>query len=157
GYMPDGSPIFLNGGNTNPSLQWQIDNQFNKEVTNRWIASQQFDFMLGSGIHLKNNSGLDTYVSEYGRFIDQRPWLAAQGTNSGSTQQRKNTRTQINNDLQLIVDQKPLLSERLQVNGLLGGTINAQDAASITGNGSTIVIPDYFNLGNFATQTVSAN
>jgi len=43
------------------------------------------------------------------------------------------------------------------VSGLIGGNIYSQDAAVITGNGTSIVIPNYFNLGNFATQTVTAN
>jgi hypothetical protein len=62
-------------------------------------------------------------------------------------------------DLTLNMDQRPfpILGDRLQISGLVGGNIYSQDAASLTGNGSTIVIPDYFNLGNFATQTVSAN
>ena len=41
GYQPDGTPVFLTSG-LQPSLQWQIANQFNKELTNRWIVSQQF-------------------------------------------------------------------------------------------------------------------
>src|SRR5262249_28836570 len=42
-----------------------------------------------------------------------------------------------------------------RVSGLLGGNIYSQDNAALTGNGTSIVIPDYYNLGNFATQTVT--
>lgn len=158
GYMPDGTPVFLSGGNNpQPSLQWQIANEYNTELTNRWIASQQFSLSAGPGFHLNNNAGLDTYVSEFGRFLNQRPWLAAIGTTSGSTQQRKSTQTTINDDMTLVMDQRSVRSSNFRISGLLGGNIYSQDVASITGNGTSIVIPNYFNIGNFATQTVQAN
>ena len=157
GYMPDGTPVFLTSGtNGQPSLQWQTANEFNTELTNRWVASQQFSLTLAPGVHLNNNAGLDTYVSEFGRFVNQRPWLAAIGTASGSTQQRKSTRTTINNDMTFVVDPRPLMHTGVTVSGLLGGNLYSQEAASLTGNGSSIVLPNYYNLGNFATQTVSA-
>ena len=156
GYMPDGTPVFLSSGNNpQPSLQWQVANEYNTEETNRWIGSQQFMLSIAPGLHLNNNAGLDTYVSEFGRFVNQRPWLAAQGITSGSTQQRKSTRTTINDDLTLVADAHPLLNTGIMLSGLLGGNIYSQDNAQITGSGSSIVLPNYYNLGNFATQTVS--
>jgi TonB-linked SusC/RagA family outer membrane protein len=153
GYQPDGTPTFLTSGLT-PSLQWQIANQYNTELTNRWIASQTFSFSLGKGVHLNNNAGLDTYVSEFGRFFNLKPWLAAASTN-GSTQQKKSTRTTINNDLTLVADPRTLGSSSFRISGLLGGNIYSQDGASITGSGTQIVLPNYYNLGNFANQSVS--
>ena len=155
GYMPDGSPVFL--GTNNPHFDWVAENQFNTEVTNRWIASQQFNYTVVPGFRLTNNWGLDTYVSEFGRFVDQRPWQAAQNLTSGSTQQRKSTRTTINDDLQLVMDSRPLGGTGVTVSALLGGNLYMQDAAFVQGSGSQIVIPDYFNLNNFAVQTTSAN
>lgn len=154
GYMPDGSPVFLTSG-LQPSLQWQTANQFNKELTNRWIASQQFVLAVAPGVHLNNNAGLDTYVSEFGRFLNQRPWLAAVGTTSGSTSQRTTTRTTINDDITLVADPRAIRSSNFRVSGLLGGNLYSQDNAALTGNGTSIVIPNYYNLGNFATQTVT--
>jgi TonB-linked SusC/RagA family outer membrane protein len=154
GYMPDGTPVFLTSGNQ-PSLQWQIANQYNKELTNRWIASQQFSLSVGPGIHVNNNAGLDTYVSEFGRFLNQRPWLAAVGTTSGSTSQRTTTRTTINDDLTLVADARPIRSSEFRVSGLIGGNLYSQDNAALTGNGSSIVLPNFYNLTNFATQTVT--
>src|SRR5262249_27345242 len=119
GYMPDGTPVFLTSG-LQPSLQWQTANQFNKELTNRWIASQQFVLSVAPGVHLNNNAGLDTYVSEFGRFANQRPWLAAVGTTSGSTQQKTTTRTTINDDLTLVADPRAIRSSNFRVSGLLG-------------------------------------
>jgi outer membrane receptor protein involved in Fe transport len=155
GYLPDGTPVFLStGNNPQPSLQWQTSNEFNKELTNRWIASQQFSVTVGPGIHLNNNAGLDTYVTEFGRFANLRPWLSADQT-SGSTSQKKSTRTTINNDLTLNLDPRQIRNSALQVSGLVGGNIYSQESASITGNGSDMVLPNYYNLGNFADQTVS--
>jgi len=155
GYMPDGSPVML--GTSSPSVQWLLDNEHNDESTNRWVASQQFRFTVAPGIHLSNNLGLDTYVSEYGRFLNERPWQTVQGLTSGSTQQRKTTRTTINDDMQLIMDGRPLFNTGITVNGLVGGNIYSEDAAYVEGRGSDIVIPGYYNLSNFATQRTSAN
>ena len=155
GYQPDGTPIML--GASQPSVQWQLDNEYNTEETNRWIASQQFRFAVGPGIHLSNNLGLDTYVSEYGRFLNERPWRTAQSLTSGSTRQRKSTRTTINDDLQLIMDSRPLMKTGVNVSAVLGGNVYSQDASYVEGTGSGIVIPGYYNLSNFATQTVRAN
>ena len=155
GYMPDGTPVML--GTSQPSIQWQLDNEFNTETTNRWIASQQFRLAVGSGVYLSNNWGLDTYVSEYGRFLNQRPWLTAQGMTSGFTRQRKTTSTRINDDLQLIVDDRPLGSSGVTVSGLLGGNLYSEDQAFIQGEGSGIVIPNFYSLSNFTTLFLSAN
>jgi TonB-linked SusC/RagA family outer membrane protein len=154
-WNPDGTPRFL-FGNT-PHFEWVAENETNSDVTNRWIVSQQFDAMIVSGVHLMNNWGLDTYVTESNRFINQRPWLAAVGTTSGSTRQAKTTFTSINNDLILAVDKRMIGQTGVGVSGLVGGNLLMSDRASVTGTGTSIVIPDYFNLSNFATQTVSGN
>jgi TonB-linked SusC/RagA family outer membrane protein len=155
GYMPDGSPVML--GTTTPSLAWLLDNEFNSETTNRWIASQQFRMTVAPGLYLSNNWGLDAYVSEYGRFLNQRPWLAAQGQTSGFTRQRKSTRTTINDDLQLIMDDRAIGSGGLTISGLVGGNLYSEDAAFVQGEGSGIIIPGYYSLSNFTTLAVSAN
>lgn len=155
GYMPDGTPVML--GTSQPSIQWLLDNEFNTETTNRWIASQQFRLAVAPGVYLSNNWGLDTYVSEYGRFLNERPWLTAQGLTSGFTRQRKTTNTRINDDLQLIVDDRALGSSGVTVSGLLGGNLYSEDQAFVQGEGSGIVIPGYYSLSNFTTLAVGAN
>lgn len=153
--MPDGSPVMF--GTNSPHYQWIAENEYNSELTNRWILSQQFQLRVFPGVVLSNNWGLDTYVSEFERFVNERPWRTAQNITSGSTQQRKNTRSSINDDLQLILEGRQLGESGLTVSALLGGNLYMQESAALTGNGTTIVIPDYFNLSNFVTQTVSAN
>jgi len=155
GYMPDGSAVLY--GTNNPSFDWLADNEYNSEVTTRWILSQQFGYKMFAGLRVQNNWGLDTYVSEYARFQNERPWRTAQNLTSGGTQQRKSTRTTINDDVQLVLDNRAVGSTGINVSGLLGGNLYMQDASFVQGDGSTIVIPGYYNLSNFATQTVSAN
>lgn len=154
-WMPDGSPVMF--GSNSPHYAWLAKNEYNTELTNRWIASQTFAYKVASGFRLTNNWGLDTYVSEYGRFVNERPWQTAQNITSGSTQQRKATRTTINDDIQLVMDDRALGRSGVTVSALVGGNIYMQDAAFVQGVGSSIVIPNYFNIGNFATQTVTAN
>ena len=57
----------------------------NTDLTNRWIVSQEFGYRITPGIVLSNTWGLDTYVSEFGRFANERPWRTATGNTSGST------------------------------------------------------------------------
>lgn len=154
-WNPDGTPRFLFG--QTPHFQWTAENETNTDVTNRWIVSQQFDATILPGVHLMNTWGLDTYVTETNRFVNQRPWLAAVGTNSGSTRQQKTTYNSINNDLILSVDKRMVGSTGIGVSGMVGGNLLMTDRSQIVGNGSTIVLPDYYNLSNFVTQTVSAN
>lgn len=153
--LADGSLVMF--GTNSPHYSWISENEFNTELTNRWIASQQFGYTVAPGLRLINNGGLDTYVSEYGRFVNERPWLTAQNLTSGSTQQRKSTRTTINDDIQLILEGRKVANSGVTVSALVGGNLYMQDASFVQGSGSTIVIPNFFNVGNFATQTVSAN
>ena len=153
-WLADGSPLMF--GTNSPHFQWLAENEFNTDLTNRWIVSQQFGYRVAEGLTLTNLWGLDTYVSEFGRFANERPWRTAQNITSGSTTQQKQTRTTINDDIQLTLESRPLGSSRWTVNALLGGNVYMQDASNVRGNGTSIVIPDYFNLNNFATQTTSA-
>ena len=155
GWLPDGSPLMF--GTNSPHFAWLAENEYNSELTNRWIVSQQFDFRIAPGLRLSNNWGLDTYVSEFSRYVNERPWRTASGQTSGSTQQRKNTRTTINDDLQLVLEGKQLGTSGITVSALLGGNIYMQESGAVTGNGTDIVIPAYFNLSNFVTQTVNGN
>ncbi len=154
-WNADGSPRFLFG--TTPHFQWLAENERNADVTNRWRVSQQFDVSVLPGVHVMNNWGLDAYVTESARYINQRPWLAAVGTTSGSTRQQKLTNNAINNDLILSVDKRMIGETGIGVSGLLGGNLVMSDRASVTGNGTSMVIPDYYNLSNFVTQTVTGS
>ncbi len=154
-WLPDGSPVMY-GANT-PHYLWSALNEYNSEMTNRWIVAQQFGFTLAPGLRLSNNAGVDAYVSEYGRFVDERPWRTAQNLTSGSTRQRKSTRTTFNNDLQLLMDGRPLWESGVTVGALVGANVYLQDASFVEATGNSIVIPGYFNIGNFATQTTGAN
>ena len=154
-WLPDGTPVMY-GSNT-PHYLWSALNEYNSELTNRWIVAQQFSLTLAPGLRLSNNAGLDTYVTEYGRFVNERPWRTAQNQTSGSTRQRKSTRTTINDDLQLILDNRPIGATNVTVGGLVGANVYLQDASFVEASGTSIVIPDYYNIGNFATQTTNAN
>lgn len=154
-WMADGSPVMF--GSNNPHFEWVSRNEYNTELTNRWIASQQFSLTVAPSWRVVNNWGLDAYVTEFNRFVNERPWQTLAGNTSGSTQQRKTTRSAINNDLQLITDGRAIGETGVTVSALVGGNLYIQDVAFVEGRGTTIVIPDYYNVGNFATQNVSAN
>ncbi|MGH8436138.1 MAG: SusC/RagA family TonB-linked outer membrane protein [Pseudomonas sp.] len=154
-WNADGSPVMW--GNNSPHFQWLAENEKNSELTNRWIASQQFEFTIAPGLRLMNNWGLDTYVSEFNRFVNERPWRTAQGQTSGSTRQRKNTRTTINDDITLSLDGRQIGETGITVSAMIGGNIYMQQNSQVTGEGDDIVIPDFFNISNFVDQDVDAN
>jgi TonB-linked SusC/RagA family outer membrane protein len=154
-WRPDGTPVMY--GTNTPHYQWSAENEYNNEKTNRWIAAQQFSMTLPGRLRLANNSGLDAYVSYAGRFFDERPWRTAAGQTSGSTRQRKSTRTTFNNDLTLHMDDRSLWQTGMTVDAMVGANLYMQDASYVEARGSDIVIPNYFNIGNFATQNTGAN
>jgi TonB-linked SusC/RagA family outer membrane protein len=154
-WNADGTPIMW--GTNTPHFQWLAENEYNSELTNRWILSQQFEFTIVPGLRLMNNWGLDTYVSAFDRFVNERPWRTAAGQTSGSTRQEKNTRTTINNDMTLSLDGRQLGESGITLSAMVGGNIYMQDNSRVRADGSDIVIPDYFNVSNFVTQTASAN
>ena len=154
-WMPDGTPVMF--GSNSPHFEWQALNERNEEITNRWIVSQQFSLSVAPGLRLQNNWGLDTYVSEFQRDMNERPWRTAQGLTSGFTQQRKATRTSINNDLQLVYDGRQLGESGVTVSALVGGNMQMEQSAHVTGEGRDIVIPNYYHLSNFTTLTLGSN
>ncbi len=153
-WNEDGTPVMW--GTNSPHYQWVMENEYRDSNVNRWILSQRFTANVVSGIRLTNTWGLDTYLDERRTFQNERPWRTAQGLSSGSTQQEKLNRTQINNDLVLTVDPREV-SPGFSVSGLIGGNIWMTETSRITGRGSTIVIPDYYNVENFEDQRVFAD
>ena len=152
-WNEDGTPVLW--GSNSPHYQWVAENEYRDSNVNRWIVSQRFAANVVSGIRLTNTIGLDTYLDERRTFQNERPWQTERGLNSGYTQQEKLNRTQINNDLVLSL-QETRLAEDFSISGLVGGNIWMTETSRITGRGSTIVIPDYYNVENFEDQRVFA-
>ncbi|MDE2805996.1 MAG: SusC/RagA family TonB-linked outer membrane protein [Gemmatimonadota bacterium] len=149
----DGTPVMW--GTNSPHYQWVMENEYRDSNVNRWIVSQRFAAEIVPGVRLSNTWGLDTYLDERRTYQNERPWRTADGLNSGGTRQEKLSRTQMNNDLVLSVDQLQF-GEDLTVSGLVGGNIWMTDNSRITGQGFDIVIPDYYNVENFQRQDVYA-
>lgn len=153
-WNDDGTPVMW--GSNSPHYQWIAENEYRDSNVNRWIVSQQFAATLVSGLRLSNTFGLDAYLDERRTYQNERPWRTAQGLGSGYTQQEKLDRTQINNDLVLTLDAMEL-AEGFSVSGMVGGNIWTSENSRIIGRGSTIVIPDYYNIENFEDQRVFAD
>jgi TonB-linked SusC/RagA family outer membrane protein len=154
-WNEDGTPVMW--GSNSPHYQWLALNEYNSELTNRWILSQQFRFTIAPGLTLSNSWGLDTYNQDIRRIRNERPWRTAANQESGSTQQRKINRNSINNDLVLSLDGRTIGETGITVSALVGGNIYMQDNSNIVGEGEDIVLPDFYNISNFVTQEVSAN
>ena len=154
-WNEDGTPIMW-GSNT-PHYAWRALNEYNTALTNRWIVSQQFNLTIVPGLSLRNMWGLDTYLDETKRVRNERPWRTAANLTSGSTQQRKNNRTTINDDLVLSLDGRQFGESGITFSALVGGNLYLQESSNISGTGTDIVLPEFYNVSNFVTQTVSAN
>ena len=153
-WNEDGTPVMW--GSNSPHYQWVMENEYRDSNVNRWIVSQRFAANVVSGIRLTNTIGLDTYLDERRTYQNERPWQTARGITSGYTQQEKINRTQINNDLVLSLDPMQLAGD-FSISGLAGGNIWMTENSRITGRGSDIVIPDYYNVANFEDQRVFAD
>jgi hypothetical protein len=154
GYLDDGSPVLW--GSNSPHPDWVANNDYMESNVDRWILSQQFAIDLPANLQLSNRWGLDTYQDDRRQHQNERPWRTAAGLNSGGTRQEKINRYQINNDLVLNMSSTPL-GGGLTFSGLVGGNLWMTERSRVTGTGSTIVIPDYYNIENFENQDVSAD
>ena len=152
-WNEDGTPVLW--GSNNPHFQWIMENEYRDSNVNRWIVSQRFAATIVPGLRLTNTWGLDTYLDERRTYQNERPWRTADGLSSGLTRQEKLNRTQMNNDLVLSLEQIRIAPD-FNISGLVGGNIWMTDNSRITGQGSTIVIPDYYNVENFENQDVYA-
>jgi TonB-linked SusC/RagA family outer membrane protein len=155
GSLEDGAPVMW--GANSPHPDWIAENEYDESRVDRWIVGQQFTLDLPAGLSLSNNLGLDTYLDERRRHQNERPWRTLEGLSSGGTRQEKISRTQLNNDLVLSLSNTSLGESGFAVSGLVGGNLWMTDRSRITAQGSTIVIPDYYNIENFQNQDVFAD
>jgi TonB-linked SusC/RagA family outer membrane protein len=152
--LDDGSPVLW--GSNSPHPAWVADNEYMESDVDRWIVSQQFSVDLPANLTLSNRWGLDTYLDDRRRHQNERPWRTAQGLTSGGTRQEKINRHQINNDLVLSLNGTPL-GGGFTLSGLVGGNLWMEERSRVAGQGSEIVIPDYYNIENFEDQDVFAD
>ncbi|HUF68898.1 MAG TPA: SusC/RagA family TonB-linked outer membrane protein [Longimicrobiales bacterium] len=154
GYLEDGSPVMW--GSNSPHPEWVANNEYMESNVDRWIVSQQFAIDMPGNLTLANRWGLDTYQDDRRQYRNERPWRTAAGLTSGATRQEKINRYQINNDLTLSLGNTPL-GGNFAVSGMVGGNLWMTERDRVTGTGSRIVIPDYYNIENFENQNVFAD
>lgn len=154
-WEEDGTPVMW--GENSPHPDWIVQNEYDESRVDRWIVGQRFEVDLPAGLTLSNNLGLDTYLDERREYENERPWRTEQGLPSGGTRQEKINRTQINNDVVLSLNSTPIGESGFTVSGLVGANVWMTERSRITGIGSDIVIPDYYNVENFQTQNVFAD
>jgi hypothetical protein len=155
GYLADGTPVLW--GSNAPHPAWIADNEYMESNVDRWIVSQGFSIDLPANLRLSNVWGLDTYLDDRRNHQNERPWRTAAGLTSGGTRQEKIDRNQINNDLVLSLNGTQLGASGLTLSGLVGGNLWMTERSRVAGTGSTIVIPDYYNIENFTTRNVNAD
>jgi len=154
-YHEDGSPVRWDFNL--PHFQWRAENEYDDSQVERWLVAQRFELDLVPGLVLSNTLGMDSYLDERRRYENERPWLTEAGFPSGATLQQKLTRSQVNNDLVLSLDPRPLGQSGLMLSGFVGGNVFATERSMVAAAGGVIAIPDFYNLGNFQLQEVRAD
>ncbi len=154
-FHDDGSAVLW--GNNDPSFGWVEQNEYYESTVDRWIVSQRFAATIVPGLTLTNTWGLDTYGDYRNQHQNERPWQTANGQTSGATRQTKIGRSQINDDLILSVDNLELGDTGFRLNGIVGGNIFMSQTDRLDARGQDINIPEFYNVSNFVTQTVSAD
>jgi TonB-linked SusC/RagA family outer membrane protein len=150
----DGTPVMF--GSDSPHPQWLADNEYATSATTRWIASETFTYRFGPGLVLSNQLGFDTYIDDRREYQNERPWLTASGIPNGGTRQQKITRRTINDDFVLSLEHRPLGEGPFSISGLVGGNIYSSQISDVSGWGTNLAIPGFYQLSNFTTRTVSA-
>jgi TonB-linked SusC/RagA family outer membrane protein len=153
-WNDDGTPVMWGGNDPHPL--WIAENEDREGTTGRWIASQYFRFDILDNLSISNRLGLDTYLETRVTNQNERPWLTVEGENSGFTNQERFTRTSLNNDLILSLSGTPLTND-LTLSGLAGFNLVHRQEDYLGGEGEDIVIPGYYNLENFSSQTVDGD
>jgi outer membrane receptor protein involved in Fe transport len=143
-------------GDDSPHPQWLAENEYATSTTTRWIASETFSFRFGPGLILSNQLGLDTYIDDRREHENERPWLTAAGIPNGGTRQQKITRRTLNDDLVLSLEHRPLGEGPFSISGLVGGNLYSSRVSDVSGWGSNLAIPGFYQLSNFTSRTVSA-
>jgi hypothetical protein len=150
-WNEDGTPVMWGGNSPHP--EWQALNEFRGGTTDRWIASQYFAFDITDRFQLSNRVGFDMYNDNRTSNWNERPWRTAEGLNSGATRQERHRRMSINNDLILSMSNTPITDD-FTVSGVAGFNIVHRENDRLIGTGSQIVIPGFYNVGNFLNQNV---
>ena len=151
-WNEDGTPVLWGGNEPHPF--WLAENGQRTSSTDRWIASQFFEFDISDNLKISNRLGFDTYNESRTFNSGERPWRTEIGQTSGSTRQERFTRTSINNDLVLSLANLSV-KEGFTVSGLAGFNILDRSNEDLTGEGDDIIIPSLYNLYNFLDQDVS--
>ncbi len=155
-WNSDGTPVMW--GTNTPHPDWVATHEHREGTTGRWIASQRLQFDVLHNVQLYDQLGYDTYLDSRVYNQDVRPWLTAIGQSSGTTRQEHYTRSQLNNDLVLTLANTALpFFKDIQVSGLAGFNVLQQENAHIMASGTDIIIPGYYNVNNFLTETPSAD
>ena len=153
-WNEDGTPVMW-GSNT-PHPLWSAENEDREGTTGRWIASQYFRFDILDNLSISNRLGLDTYLETRVSNQNERPWRTAEGEESGSTNQERFTRMNLNNDLILSLSGTKL-TDALTVSGLAGFNVVHRQNDYLGGSASDIVIPGFYNIDNFFDQNVNGD
>jgi outer membrane receptor protein involved in Fe transport len=153
-WREDGSPVLWAPNLPHP--EWQAANDYESSEVTRWMVSQRFAATILPSLTLSNRWGLDTYEDYRRRHDNERPWRTELGLPSGQTIQEVISRTQINNDLVLSLSPQPIGPGDITVSGLLGGNVFMSDRTHVQARGTDIIIPDWYNVANFATQEAFA-
>lgn len=150
-WNDDGTPVMW--GSNSPHPAWLAQNNRRTSDTDRWIASQFFEFDILDNLKISNRLGFDTYNEQRVYNQNERPWRTEAGQTSGSTDQQRFTRTSINDDLILSLANTPVMQD-MTVSGLAGFNIVDRANDNLSGYGDDIIIPELYNLYNFLEQTV---
>lgn len=150
-WNEDGTPVMW--GANSPHPEWQALNESRIGSTDRWIASQHLSFDLSERFTISNRIGMDMYNEGRTSNWNERPWRTAEGFNSGATRQERHRRMSLNNDLLLSMSSTSI-TDNITVSGLAGFNVLHRENDRLLGQGSVIVMPGFYNIGNFLNQWV---
>ena len=149
-WQNDDGTVVTAGGGYQDSPWWYAENMLQHSEVDRYILSQTLSYNFNNWATLTERVGVDKYVDTRGEHENLRPRVGG----SGSVFSQKLSRSEINNDLMLFINDVKL-TDQITLNGLVGSNVNIQDYSHNALNGITQNIADFFHESNYTTVTAS--
>jgi len=149
-WQNDDGTVVTAGGGYQDSPYWYAENMIQHGEVDRYILSQTLTYNFNNWVTLTERIGVDKYVDTRGEHENLRPRVGG----SGSVFSQKLSRSEINNDLMLFINDVKL-TDQITLNGLVGSNVNMQDYSHNALNGITQNIQDFYHESNYTTVTAS--
>ncbi|MTI31484.1 SusC/RagA family TonB-linked outer membrane protein, partial [Xanthovirga aplysinae] len=136
----DGEQYAYSASRNNPF--WLVDHNLRRSVVDRFFLTQTFTYEIAPWLKVSNVFGYDTYTDQTTEETDIGTVGAPDGRMSTGTIKNQ----EYNNDLLFIFNKD--LSDKINLNGIVGGNLNVRNFHREFIWGQELSIPGFFDISN---------